>query len=242
MKGVSFCLMPLALILAVAAFCYKKAAAQGCRIGKMISDKGDTIHFVYDSLSRLKKVTESGEYVTWFDYKHNLIIATETRRDTLIYKRLITLGDNGMMITLFEESYAGMHVGWPPYWRYTAYSYRGRFLIRTETITSKTARTVGTQLQWKSGNFVSEAGSTGDTVCFSYYLNKAVRPGDYWSINVLPTIGLADKLYSNKNLLKTIQYGKIITEIHYRFDSAGRISTMTKTTGKEHVLWRYLYE
>lgn len=210
-----------------------------CRIIKMTSDAGDTLHFLYDTMGRVQTITETGGRITHFDYKNNIIVATETVHDSISYKRVITLEGDGMMSNLFEESY---NTG-APQWSYTSYTYNGNELSGTTTVTPKRATPAETTLTWSNGNFISEKGEdTSGEVMFAYYTDKTMQPGDYWHINLLSTVGIGDKLYRNKNLLKSIRSGNSITLISYQFDRDGKIISMTKTNGSNRKVWQYEYE
>ena len=210
-----------------------------CRIIRMTSDAGDTLDFLYDARGKVQIITETGGHITHFDYKNNIIIATETVHDSISYKRVITLTGDGMMNNLFEESYnAGV-----PQWSYTSYTYNGNELSATTTVTSKRATPVETTLDWSNGNFISEKGDDNSGgVMFAYYTDKAMLPGDYWYINLLATLGMGDRLYRNKNLLKSIRAENATALISYGFDKDGKIISMTKTNGDKRIVWHYEYE
>jgi len=229
----------LITFLAAAPKVFSQNKKPECRIVAMNSDAGEEIRFLYDDSGRVKTITQSGNYVTHFDYYNNVILATETRNDSIVYKRIMTIGSNDMMSNLFEESYNnGM-----PKWNYTSYTYNGKELKGTSTITSNSSIPVQSVLTWKNGNFVSEKVSDNSgEVKFEYYPDKAVQPGDYWDINLLATMGTGDKLYQNKNLVKSIRSEKSTTEISYQFDEKGKIISMTKTAENTDKIWKYEYE
>lgn len=237
-KVIFYLLLIMVFITAFPSYRGGSAAGQQCRIVQMVSGEGDSLRFLYDSTGKVQSVTETGGYVTSFDYRNNIVVATETKNDSIAYKRLITLGRDGMMINLFEESYEGGS----PRWTYRSYTYSDGALSGTTTVNSGRATPLQTTLTWSQGNFIAEKGSNGaGDVRFDYYTDKPAQPGGYWYINVLPVLGMPDRLYRNKNLLKSIRYGKSITNISYEFNKDGRIVSMSKADGHTKI-WRYKHE
>lgn len=226
-------------LLAVVPQVFSQTKNPECRIVAMNSDAGENTRFSYDDSGRVKTISQSGNYVTHFDYYNNIILATETRNDSITNKRILTIGSNDMMSTLFEESYNdGM-----PKWNYTSYIYNGRELKGTTTITSNSSIPEQSILAWKKGNFVSEKVSDNSgEVKFEYYPDKTVQSGDYWYINLLATMGTGDKLYQNKNLVKGIRSNNSVANISYQFDESGKIISMTKTAENTDKIWKYEYE
>lgn len=213
-----------------------------CRIVKMISNKGDTLNIVYDATGRVQTITEMNGHVTSFNYCDNTIIAIETNRGVISYKRIMTLGCNGMMSNLYEEKF---FVGFSN-WVYRSYTFSGTELTGITTIFSSGTTPIQATFKWSNGNFISE--SSGDVKQglysvnqYEYYEDKPVQPGDYWQINLLSTLGIGNGLYQNKNLLKSIRSGNSITQISYEFDKDGKIISMTKTNGADQKIWYYHY-
>ncbi|WP_018630987.1 DUF4595 domain-containing protein [Niabella aurantiaca] len=219
------------------------APLPGCRITGMTSDAEDTLRFLYDAKGRVQRITGRNGYFTRFDYCSNTIVATETRNDSLLYKRVMTLGCNGMMSNLFEETWHGGITSWA----FRSYTFSGTALTGITTVLSSGAAPIQATLTWNNGNFISETSNDvkrelDNGYRYEYYTDKLVQPGDYWYINLLPTLGRGDKLYRNKNLLKSIRSENGIITISYQFDKDGKIISMTKTTGNSSKTWHYEYQ
>jgi YD repeat-containing protein len=239
----AFIFPALAFIIVASGYTINPDRKMECRIIKMTSDAGDTLHFLYDDIGRVQSVTEASGYVTRFNYYGHTIIATETNNGAISYKRIMTLGYNGMMSNLFEEKYEEGATNWT----YRSYTFSGTKLTGITTVLSSGAAPLQSTLTWSGGNFISE---TSDDVKqelnyknqYEYYTDKPVRPGDYWYINLLSTLGIGDGLYRNKSLLKSIRSGNSITLVSYEFDKEGKIISMTKTNGSNRKTWYYEYE
>lgn len=213
-----------------------------CLISRMTSDNGDTLHFLYDNRGMVNRITGSSGYITNFKYYGNTIVATETVNNEMTYKRVMTLGYNGMMSSLFEEHYGNGTASWV----YRSYTFDGEKLTGVASILSSGAPPIQSSLIWLKGNFISESSNdvkqemnNGNT--YEYFTDKSAQPGGYWYINLLPTMGTGDGLYRNKNLLKTIRSKNSVTHISYEFDKEEKIISMQTINKGIPKIWHYEY-
>lgn len=217
-------------------------ARQVCHIIRMTSDAGDTIDFLYDTIGRVQSIKEVNGHVSQFNYYENTIIATETDKGAISYKRIMTIGCNGMMSNLFEEK----HGEGAPSWTSISYSYIDIQLRSTTTFFSYDAAPIQADLTWQEGNLISESSNDvkrelNEGNQYEYYTDKLMQPGGYWYINLLSTLGWGQGLYSNKNLLKSIRSANSTTLIAYEFDKEGKIISMIKSNNGNRKAWYYEY-
>jgi hypothetical protein len=200
-----------------------------CRIVSLKSGaSGDMSELSYDQQGRISRIV-SGDLLRTYFYDADSVIATSASAGTVSDRKVIKVNALGLAVSIYSETY-----GTQPSWSNAVNEYDGDKLIKTTSTSSNQMEPVINTYQWSQHNITASISGT-DTTRFSYYLDKPIQEGDYFSL-LQKEEGY--EIFRNQNLLKTYAGSNLV----YEFNSEGRISSLQLTSAGSISILDYEYQ
>jgi hypothetical protein len=240
MKKAIFCTAVQVWLLLVLASCNKKSDnpvspalpvvnVPSCELtsitGTSTTGNATVIQLTYNNdgqLSIIKQTGGNGEFTKVLNYNRNTIIATSTGISDKIDS--VVLNSNGLIA--FSQTKDNSIPSLP---RKTVntflYGSDGQLVKSTSQINDGTPTT--TNYTFVNGDLISTDGPGATT--YTYYTDKAFIDGDFLKIfQLLNQNGL---FVINKHLVKSAMTANTLQNFIYEFDTSGKITKLTGTTG-----------
>lgn len=194
----------------------------------------DAINISYNSDGKVSSVI-NGTTVSTTAYSGNTAINTTMTGSVFNSKRIITMNAAGLATnvrTEFDEHVPATS------WTNLAFEYSGEELLKS-TSTSSTGGVPSIILYTWSNHNMTAAGTGPSGATLDYYTDKNRQEGDYL---LLSQAVQGYEIYRSKNLIKSVLEGSNITSFEYTFDSDGKISSVTATSGATVTVLNYQYQ
>ena len=237
MKKISSFSLFLLILLAFASSCSKKnAATPACKlitISDVLGSSTTTFNITYNNdgkISTLQSTSGSTTTSKVFTYSGNVIFITTTSSgSTGPTTDSIVLNSNGFIASDMNRYSTNQSL--------TTYTYSGTQLLKS-VYQNNSNPAVTTTYTFTNGDLTGSTDGT-NTSTYSYDMNKASAPGDYFQLVQLIQYGAS--FIKNSHQITAFQVGGSIENINYTYDNTGKITGLTGTGGSSVETITYQY-
>jgi hypothetical protein len=196
---------------------------------------GSTFNFSYNNngeISTIQNTNATTGYTEVFTYGNNLILVTKTSIGGVFQSSdSIGLNSAGLMTIDVQVDASNNRT-------IDAYTYNSSNQLLTSTNQSNGGTVTTYNYTYTGGDLASYTDGT-NVVTLTYFTNKSTAQGDY--LNIFQLFNYGDEFIKNTHLSESLQAGGTIENFNYTFDSSGKITKLTATSGAtvETVIYQY---
>jgi hypothetical protein len=217
-------------IMVLAPFCSKKnaAAVPNCQIITIVdsyNSTNTTYNLTYGNngkISTIQNTSATSPFTEVFTYANNVILVSKTGAGSVFISSDSNAVNSAGLITYSQQIDATADT------TINTYTYDGNNdLLKSTTQTNGGAITTNT-FQYTNGDLTSSSDGT-TTTTYTYYTDKPSQNGDY--IHVFQLFNYGGQAIQSAHLIASLQSGSSIDNFNYSFDSSGKITSLTATSG-----------
>jgi hypothetical protein len=239
----SWVLLALGTGLFLSPACSKKnAVVPNCKIiSASTVSAGNTSNtsFSYDNdgqVSIIQNTTGSATTTSVYTYSVNLILITTSNSGPVSEVDTIRLNNSGQIIYHYAKYFVNNEI------TIRTYTYNSDGQVLTQAFTDNNGQVVTGTYTYSGGDLttISNGNPTQNTT-YTYFTDKPFQNGDVLQFSQLISTGGVQYI-KNVHLVKSIQQGTNFENFNYNFDSGGKITSVTLTTGSTIETISYQYQ
>jgi hypothetical protein len=236
MKRTTSMLVTAIIILGLSPSCSKKSSsAPNCKlitVTDAIGTSNTTINITYNNDGKISTVQQTGSSPATkvYTYIGNLIMIAVTAPAGNSTDSVV-LNSNGL-ISYWLSRDASNNT------QIYIYTYGGNGQLLKYTLQSNGGAITTTTATITNGDLTGSSDGT-NVGTYTYYTDKAFADGDY--IKLVQLLNFGALYIKNAHLIKGFQQGTTIENFNYNFDSSGKITGVTATSGANIEIVTYQY-